>query len=217
MHRVYVFGKHPVEVEHLVGHGEVRLKLLLKALKLPLRRQVVVPEKVDDLFKRSFIGQLADVVAAVDQFAFLPVDVANFGDVDVDAVLSRGGWCFPCFLLVNCFLAWAQCDKRAHEGCCSSLSHAIVPFSSQEEGRRSFRLHRHIEVAVVWEWRGRNEVVKTVKNSRKRSVHPLTPSTGSRRSYSSFTGPMPLTAFSSSKVSGFSRANCVKLSLRSTM
>src|SRR5690606_7887259 len=76
-------GQHAVDG---VRHAERAAEPGLEAGQFAGRRQLTVPQQVDYLFETCLVGELTDVVAAVDQLTFGPVDMADRAGVDVDTV-----------------------------------------------------------------------------------------------------------------------------------
>ena len=79
-HRVGVLGRVVTEVVQEVGVDRPGLaELAVELVELGLGRELALPEQVGHLLERGVLGQVADVVAAVDELALLAVDGRELG------------------------------------------------------------------------------------------------------------------------------------------
>ena len=59
------------------GSGRCSPKCSQQLRQLVARRQAAIPEEIGDFLERGPAGQLVDVIAAVDEFAFFAEDMAQ--------------------------------------------------------------------------------------------------------------------------------------------
>jgi hypothetical protein len=61
------------------------LEARIELCELLLRGEAVVPEEEADLFEGGLLGEFIDVVAGVDELAFLAINAAELGSSDVNS------------------------------------------------------------------------------------------------------------------------------------
>ena len=77
-------------LKHGVGHSALGAELLGQLIELLLIGKLALPQEVGNLLEGSILREVLDVVAAVEQLAFLAVDVGEFGIERDDAFEAAG-------------------------------------------------------------------------------------------------------------------------------
>ena len=78
------------EIDNALGQTSLTTQLIHAALEFFAIRQLVVPKKINYFFVTDFPGQLVDVVAAVNELAFVANDITQPRGVGDDAFESAG-------------------------------------------------------------------------------------------------------------------------------
>jgi hypothetical protein len=73
-HGVGVRGRLAQEIQDGGGEGPLATQVGREVVELGLGGKLAVAEQVHDLFERGVVGEVVDVVAAVDELALVPID-----------------------------------------------------------------------------------------------------------------------------------------------
>ena len=79
------------EIDHRSRQRSRRPQIGLELGQFGLVREPLVPEEIDDFLITDLAGELVDVVAGVDENAFIPEDVTETGGGGNDPLQSRRG------------------------------------------------------------------------------------------------------------------------------
>src|SRR6266581_8091234 len=117
------------KINNALGQISLTTQLIHASLEFFAIRQLVVPEKINNFFVTDLPGQLVDVVAAVNELAFVANDVAQPRGVRDDAFKSAGSHSVPFILLINVSAIVAGVSATAIPAALSaSIFPAAVPF-----------------------------------------------------------------------------------------
>jgi hypothetical protein len=84
IHGVAVFDGSQ-DIDHLLGDGAALGQTGRELIQLAAVGELAVPEEIGGLLESGLVGQVVDVVAAVEQLASLAIDVAGLRSIEVDA------------------------------------------------------------------------------------------------------------------------------------
>ena len=88
VHRQRILRRVLDKIDNSIRQLSLPAQLLSATLELLAIRQFVVPKKINNFLVTDFAGQLVDVVAAVNQLAFVANDVAQSRGIGDDAFES---------------------------------------------------------------------------------------------------------------------------------
>ena len=89
IHRVSLLGQ-PDDVEYLAGKLPGAIQVCVEGVELRLRRQLPVHNEVGGLFEIGLLGEIVDVVSAIQQLSDVAVYEAGFGFCQCTLPEGRG-------------------------------------------------------------------------------------------------------------------------------